>query len=1194
MTDDPSERIQKLFLAALEVTPEKRSSWLAQECRDQPEIAQEVLSLLSHDQASHDPLEKGLGISDSDGELRKTGESTNPVSETDRGADLARDATSQRKVETGDTRSLGPQSAEQQSTEVADNDQASFSDTKLNEEKALSGSDRSNSFGDYKILAEIARGGMGVVYKAYQVSLDRVVALKMILAGQWADADQIKRFQLEAAAAADMDHPGIVPIYEIGQHEDQHYFSMRFVAGESLADRVKNGPLPPREAALMMRKIAEAVQYAHQHGVIHRDLKPANVLLDDSDEPKVTDFGLAKQLKAQPDLTQTGAVLGTPSFMPPEQAAGRTDQIGPASDVYSLGALLYLLLAGRPPFQASSVADTLRQVLEANPVSVRKLNPSAPKDLETICLKALAKEASRRYDSAQSFADDLSRWIDNKPIRARRVGPLERTWIWSRRQPLVAGLAIFIFLLVLGGSYFFWERQNSVHAVGLVNALLKADTAATPEIIEEIQEYRGWAQRALVTAFSESDTGSIEKLHAALALVSENVEARDYLADQIFAVHYSKYLEVVQALADHLTDQQFNDFAALASSEPNGPRRFRAACLLATVAPQHKMWQVPEFSKFVAERLVQKPPSEFLRWLEVLRPVRDHLTPALTTIYLDEQAEPQPRNFAADTLGEFLSDQPDPLFKLLVEAGLSEPLFETILNRLEAFPDRARQLGSELIADESLSNLNSNQKTTEPSELALDEKLDQHALRRANAGLLLLRLGSAEKVWPHLAESSDPRLQSFLVHLLSRSKQDYPAIVSQIRLQQAQLQIETQQDSQQNVQTRSPGIEQALLLCLGNFSLAQSEIETNRELVLQVFRTDSDSGVHSAAEWVLRQWGEQDAIAKATLDLQQTEQQLQSQNQKTTSPATSANAAAQTNGTSNKANGTGKNDRHRQWFINHQGQTFVILEIDEFVMGSPLSEPGRRREEAQHRRKLNRRIAVSTKEVTVSQWRRFFNDTGVWTPDNPQLKFPSSEAPMLAMTWYEAAQYCNWLSEQEGIPADQHCYVPNAQGRFGPGMRAKEKFWELSGYRLPTEGEWEFACRGGTVTSRFFGASDQLLPQYVWYRNNSKNQVAPTGQLKPNRFGLFDMHGNVYEWCYDEYKTIAKSIRPGDILGDWPASTPVDPRQRRVMRGGAFNFDAGTIRSADRYFHRPDDRTFNMGFRPVRTLQFPAGDQQTD
>jgi eukaryotic-like serine/threonine-protein kinase len=305
-------------------------------------------------------------------------------------------------------------------------------------------------FGDYELLSEIARGGMGVVYRARQVSLNRPVALKMILTGQLAGEDDVKRFHIEAEAAANLDHPGIVPIFEIGEHDGQHFFSMGFVEGTSLAARVADGPLPPREAADLTRQVAEAMHYAHDKGVIHRDLKPGNVLLDRAGHPKVTDFGLAKKLQSDSGLTQTGQVMGTPSYMPPEQAEGK--EVGPLADVYSLGAVLYCLLTGRPPFQAASPMDTLKQVVEQEPVPARQLNPSVPRDLETICLKCLEKEPGKRYASAGALAEDLNRFHLGEPIQARPVGTAEQCWRWCRRNPAVATLTGTMTFLLLATS----------------------------------------------------------------------------------------------------------------------------------------------------------------------------------------------------------------------------------------------------------------------------------------------------------------------------------------------------------------------------------------------------------------------------------------------------------------------------------------------------------------------------------------------------------------------------------------------------------------------------------------------------------------------------------------------------------------------------------------------------------------------
>jgi eukaryotic-like serine/threonine-protein kinase len=307
-------------------------------------------------------------------------------------------------------------------------------------------------FGDYEIIREIARGGMGVVFQARQVSLNRAVALKMILAGQLADETDVQRFHTEAEAAAHLDHPGIVPIYEVGQHDGQHYFSMGFIEGESPAARLSGGPLPPREAASLLAKVTEAIKYAHERGIVHRDLKPANVLIDQNGNPRVTDFGLAKRLQADSGLTGSGQIMGTPSYMPPEQAGGRRGEVGPAADVYSLGATLYALIAGRPPFQAATAMDTVIQVIGEEPVPPRRLNPSIPRDLETIILKCLEKEPRKRYESAAALAEDLRRFLADEPISARPISLPERAVRWCRRNPLVASLTAGIGLALLAGT----------------------------------------------------------------------------------------------------------------------------------------------------------------------------------------------------------------------------------------------------------------------------------------------------------------------------------------------------------------------------------------------------------------------------------------------------------------------------------------------------------------------------------------------------------------------------------------------------------------------------------------------------------------------------------------------------------------------------------------------------------------------
>ncbi len=290
--------------------------------------------------------------------------------------------------------------------------------------------------GDYELLEELGRGGMGVVFRARQVSLGRIVALKMILQGELASETDVARFRAEAEAAARLNHPHIVPVYEVGEHEGQPYFSMKLIEGTNLLRRLADGPLPPREAAALLAPVCEAIAEAHEHGILHRDLKPSNILIDEDGRPYVSDFGLAKsfmrqtgQPESDPDsptvhlplesLTRTGAILGTPGYMAPEQAAGQRGRIGPGTDVYSLGAILYAMLTGRPPFQGTTPVDTMLLLLEQDPLPPRLLNPKADSDLQMIALKCLQKPADLRYASATALADDLEAYLANEPIAAR-------------------------------------------------------------------------------------------------------------------------------------------------------------------------------------------------------------------------------------------------------------------------------------------------------------------------------------------------------------------------------------------------------------------------------------------------------------------------------------------------------------------------------------------------------------------------------------------------------------------------------------------------------------------------------------------------------------------------------------------------------------------------------------------------------
>ncbi len=373
-------------------------------------------------------------------------------------------------------------------------------------------------FGDYELIAEIARGGMGVVFKARSVRVDRTVALKMILAGHLATSADVQRFRAEAQSVAQLDHPNIVPLYEVGDYEGQQYFAMKLIDGGSLADDVSRFVAVPKAAAELLRTVARAVHYAHQRGILHRDLKPANILIDRSGQPHVTDFGLAKRLAGEGGFPSSSAIVGTPSYMAPEYASG-CKVLSTAIDVYSLGAILYELLTGRSPFRADTPFDTLLQVVQKEPERPSTINGRVDRDLETICLKCLAKEPERRYGSAEALADDLERWLAGEPIRARRTGTIERFVKWARRRKSAAALVAISALAVVA----------VVVTIGVKNIEVTQRTKETELALEKYKTALRDQQLALKVAQQTSYDQTIAL--AAPEVMANNVRRADKLLD---------------------------------------------------------------------------------------------------------------------------------------------------------------------------------------------------------------------------------------------------------------------------------------------------------------------------------------------------------------------------------------------------------------------------------------------------------------------------------------------------------------------------------------------------------------------------------------------------------------------------------------------------------------------------------------
>ena len=669
------------------------------------------------------------------------------------------------------------------------------------------------------------------------------------------------------------------------------------------------------------------------------------------------------------------------------------------------------------------------------------------------------------------------------------------------------------------------EKQNATRAEGLVDGLLKADIAEVPSSVSRLKEYRTWADPLLKQAYEQAPSGSKSKLHAALALSAlrpADQAPADFLGEQLLIVTPQQFSVVRDFLLPPKADLVEHSWQAALDAKRSTPERFQAACALASYAPGDPRWS--QVSTPVARHLVTLQASDFLAWRDALRPAKGQLIRPLTAIYQEKAEREQCRTYATEALADYAADRPEVLFNLLATAEQFKcPL---LLGKVTVYAEKALALAQAELA-RSL------------PEAAGEDQKETSAQRQANAAVVLFKLGTPEKVWPLLRFSPDPRVRSYLIHGLGPLGADPQTIIERLNVEP------------------DVTIRRALVLMLGEFSEAQLPPALRPPLIeklLAVFANEPDAGLHATAQWLLQKWDQGQRLQAALEKLRRNETQLQAE----------------------------RTNDQRHWYVNGQEQTLVILDArDVFRMGSPESEPDRGTDEKQHRVHIGRRYAIGATAVTKKQFTRFQDQCPKVAKIDTTQWVKTDDSPQTWITWYEAAWYCNWLSEQEGIAAKQRCYEPNEKGEYGPGMKAKDKYLELAGYRLPTEAEWEYACRAGTETSRYYGLSETLLGNYAWYLANGRSHTRPVASLKPNDFGLFDMHGNVWTWCDDLYQGYPEDT--AKVFEDSGRTEPVTNDSNRILRGGSFFHPPSAVRSAIRAWNLPANRGQYRGFRVART-----------
>ncbi|MCY2941649.1 MAG: bifunctional serine/threonine-protein kinase/formylglycine-generating enzyme family protein [Planctomycetota bacterium] len=953
----------------------------------------------------------------------------------------------------------------------------------------------------YRVIKQLGEGSFGRVFLARDEKLDRLVAIK-VAKKAFKDTERLKSFFEEARILASLDHPHIVPVYDVGSSEVEGvFFISKFIDGVSLAQKIKQGDCSLEDAITRVLMVSEALGHAHEKGLVHRDVKPDNILLDKLGNAHVADFGLALKVDFSNKQTE---FTGTPAYMSPEQAGGKGNLVDKRSDIFCLGVVFYELLCGERPFQGSNIAEIIDRVIKADFILPSKINPSIPKAVEQICLKALCKNKDARYASANEFSADLKSYLDscNQSLNPKKIN-VNYKLVASLFCSCVIFLCFTAWLIHRG-----YEADLNAKAKTMVAGVFLAEGKSLELALEKSDEFISRTSLIYRNELAGMDKSDPRRMKALLGLGCGNPELDRELCDLMLKANVPDFLVVRKRLEP--SKQMLIEGLVQKFKKADADELLRLGGAISSWAPDHPI--IDSYLPQIADKLLVQNKLFLVEWAEVFLSVKDKLYPLLISRIKNFEIESFQRDFATGLCCELCRGDSAQLFDLM---EVSDPRnARAILAKMIPLKGEVLQLTKNIRASKL-------EMAGFPQNLRFQD-------RRGIAAAIQISLGE-EAGFSVFSFSPDPTAKSKCQLMLGQLSVSPAMFVEKI-------------NSTSDISAKS-----AIVVALGDLDLDSIDFETKskwKSEFLALYKNSPDAGLHGALDWLLRKrW----SMAK--------ECDLVCDSLK-----------------SKKVPGN-------KWLVNSIGQTFVILEgPTKFQIGSPLDEPLRYEAERIHERAIARSIVVAQKEVTL-------NDFLTLMPQQRYIEKYSktADSAMICISWYDSARFCNLLTEKE-FGASECVYLPNDQGLYEEGMRIVDEPLKKKGYRMPTEAEFEFFYRAGSLAMFNHGSDIRLTDRYSVYFANSKDQVWPVGSLRPNEFGLFDTGGNVFEWCLESYDAYPDLNGADEDVFFRSQNKKIMTNISRVMRGGCFYNQIGSLRSADRNGAKPDDRSNSRGLRLVRSL----------